>query len=250
MDPVANNLPTRSAGVAAGLPQLSEENKEFDTLNDLNNYLNQLKDTPVSPTNHLHQNYLKTLLDAVQLAPGGDNKVGYIDCGFQLEEDPASDFRGSGLLGLRLLRLLTYFVVYNRDVVHKMLVHYARTRKHNAPNPWVDVMEENLDRRFTRWREDQDKCVGFPLAIVGINIVNFLLEQVNILAITWQAQPRAVRVGKRYMMMGVHRVFANMMQQFRFFWIKEAPKNIMTSQGVIVQFRKKLESDNYFSKWF
>ncbi|XP_043928543.1 ELMO domain-containing protein 1 isoform X2 [Protopterus annectens] len=142
------------------------------------------------------------------------------EIGFQ-GDDPKTDFRGMGLLGLYCL---TYFAEHDSVTAQQMLLDSLQPKYSK-----MDSLE---------WEKKKyDKAIGYSFAIVGINITDLaytLLVNGALKTHFYNVAPEAPKL--------VHfqQLFCYLMQEFHKFWIEEDPFDIMEFNRVREKFHKRI----------
>lgn len=171
--------------------------EQIAAVNKVAAHLRMLASTPFSTDNEEHENQLEELWK--KLLPGveRDGRVTreWGRLGFQ-QSDPATDFRGGGLLALH------------------QLLHFARTRPSVARRMIVEPAEE---------------VARYPWACVGINITNEALKLMDSRLLDQsmygQPLPRAVET--------FHAVYADMFEVLHSMWLDAKPENILAFPPVM-----------------
>ncbi len=166
-------------------------------VNQVAAHLRRLASTPFSTDNEEHEQQLeelwKLLLPGVEREGRVTRQWGRL--GFQ-QSDPATDFRGGGLLALH------------------QLLHFARTRPSVARRMIV---------------EPADEAARYPWACVGINITNEALKLMDARlldrAMYGQPLPRAVET--------FHSVYGDMFEVLHSMWLDAKPENILAFPPVM-----------------
>jgi len=164
-----------------------------------------VRKTPYSSENDEHEKMLMQLWKALRPETSLDSRVSkqWTEIGFQ-GDDPATDFRGMGILGLQNL---IYFVTEFSDRAKQMLAHS------NHPK------------------------YGYSFAIVGINIT-FLTYQ---LLIGGHLKTHFYNaVNGRPQLEHFHQVYCCLLSEFDKFWISEKPRDIMEFNRIKEKFQKKM----------
>ncbi|CAM9520813.1 unnamed protein product [Lampetra planeri] len=151
------------------------------------------------------------------------------DIGFQ-GDDPSTDFRGMGMLGL--LNLL-YFAEEHTTAARQVLSHshhpkYGSLQKKqlysSATNEWL--------------KKKHIKVLEFSYAIVGINITELaytLLFAGAMKSHFYNIIPAAPRL------VHFHQAFCYLFHEFDAFWLKEEPRDIMEFNRVRELFRQQVQ---------
>lgn len=181
--------------------------QDIKGVNALADALRKLAAIPFTSGDPIHEEELAALWDA--LLPGvkrpGRITKDWGRIGFQ-QADPATDFRGGGLLALR------------------QLLHFARTRPHTA-------------RRMIA--EPADEIKRYPWACVGINITNEALKLLNDRLLDRQLyglpQARAVDT--------FHSIYADMFEVLHAMWLEADPDNILAFPPVMKSAMAKVRDE-------
>ncbi|XP_038674295.1 ELMO domain-containing protein 1 isoform X1 [Scyliorhinus canicula] len=144
----------------------------------------------------------------------------WCEIGFQ-GDDPKTDFRGMGMLGLYNL---VFFAEHDNTTARQVLFdsHQAKYSKINA--------KEWEKKKF-------DQAIGFSFAIVGINITDLsytLLVSGALKTHLYNVAPEAPSLSD------FHKIFCYLMQQFHKFWIEEDPLDIMEFNRVREKFHQQI----------
>nr|XP_032811025.1 ELMO domain-containing protein 1-like isoform X2 [Petromyzon marinus]XP_032811026.1 ELMO domain-containing protein 1-like isoform X2 [Petromyzon marinus]XP_032811027.1 ELMO domain-containing protein 1-like isoform X2 [Petromyzon marinus]XP_032811029.1 ELMO domain-containing protein 1-like isoform X2 [Petromyzon marinus] len=134
------------------------------------------------------------------------------DIGFQ-GDDPSTDFRGMGMLGL--LNLL-YFAEEHTTAARQVLSH----------------------SHHPKYGEARERQLRFSYAIVGINITELaytLLFAGAMKSHFYNIIPAAPRL------VHFHQAFCYLFHEFDAFWLKEEPRDIMEFNRVREMFRKQVQ---------
>ncbi|XP_030896441.1 ELMO domain-containing protein 1 [Leptonychotes weddellii] len=152
----------------------------------------------------------------------------WCEIGFQ-GDDPKTDFRGMGLLGLYNLQ---YFA--ERDAVA------AQQVLSDSLHPKCrDITKEEISK-FSKaeWEKKRmDKAIGYSFAIVGINITDLaynLLVSGALKTHFYNIAPEAPTLSH------FQQTFCYLMHEFHKFWIEEDPMDIMEFNRVREKFRKRI----------
>ncbi|XP_070282086.1 ELMO domain-containing protein 1 isoform X1 [Myotis yumanensis] len=144
----------------------------------------------------------------------------WCEIGFQ-GDDPKTDFRGMGLLGL-----------YN-------LQYFAERDATAAQQVLSDSLHPKCSK-FSKaeWQQKRmDKAIGYSFAIVGINITDLaynLLVSGALKTHFYNVAPEAPTLSH------FQQTFCYLMHEFHKFWIEEDPMDIMEFNRVREKFRKRI----------
>ncbi|XP_067889835.1 ELMO domain-containing protein 1 isoform X2 [Heterodontus francisci] len=144
----------------------------------------------------------------------------WCEIGFQ-GDDPKTDFRGMGMLGL-----------YN-------LVFFAEHDNATARQVLFDSNQPKYSKINTKeWEKKKfDQAIGFSFAIVGINITDLsytLLLSGALKTHLYNVAPEAPSL------FHFHKTFCYLMHEFHNFWIEEDPLDIMEFNRVREKFHKRM----------
>lgn len=141
----------------------------------------------------------------------------WCEIGFQ-GDDPKTDFRGMGLLGL-----------YN-------LLYFAERDTAAALQVLSDSLQPKCSK--TEWEKKKfDKAIGYSFAIVGINITDLaynLLLSGALKTHFYNVAPEAPALHH------FQQTFCYLMLEFHNFWIEEDPLDIMEFNRVRAKFHKRI----------
>ncbi|XP_041055791.1 ELMO domain-containing protein 1 isoform X2 [Carcharodon carcharias] len=135
----------------------------------------------------------------------------WCEIGFQ-GEDPKTDFRGMGMLGLCNL---VFFAEHDNATARQVL----------------------FDSHQPKYRELTKEDIRFSFAIVGINITDLsytLLVSGALKTHLYNVAPEAPSL------FHFHKIFCYLMHQFHKFWIEEDPLDIMEFNRVREKFHKQI----------
>ncbi|TNM85264.1 hypothetical protein fugu_009442 [Takifugu bimaculatus] len=142
----------------------------------------------------------------------------WCEIGFQ-GNDPKTDFRGMGLLGL--LNLL-YFAEHDKATALQMLNDSLQPKRNDV----INDEQKNLD-----------KTIGFSFAIVGINITDLAYSLLVGGALKTHLYNVAPEMAS---LQHFQQTFCYLMQEFHGFWIEEDPSDIMEFNRVRSKFHRKI----------
>nr|XP_033804712.1 ELMO domain-containing protein 1 isoform X2 [Geotrypetes seraphini] len=152
----------------------------------------------------------------------------WTEIGFQ-GDDPKTDFRGMGLLGLSSL---VYFAEWDTASALQILSdsHHSKFR---------EIGKKELSNfNKAEWEKKKfDKAIGYSFAIVGINITDLaynLLISGALKTHMYNVAPEAP-VLKHF-----QQTFCYLIHEFHKFWIEEDPMDIMEFNRVRNKFHKKI----------
>ncbi|GCB73691.1 hypothetical protein scyTo_0002772, partial [Scyliorhinus torazame] len=152
----------------------------------------------------------------------------WCEIGFQ-GEDPKTDFRGMGMLGLYNL---VFFAEHDNTTARQVLFdsHQAKYR---------ELTKEDVSKiNAKEWEKKKfDQAIGFSFAIVGINITDLsytLLVSGALKTHLYNVAPEAPSL------FHFHKIFCYLMQQFHKFWIEEDPLDIMEFNRVREKFHQQI----------
>lgn len=166
----------------------------------------RLSQTPYSSHNAHNEQALETLwcdLCPSVVRSGGRFTKEWGVIGFQ-GADPASDFRGMGVLGLN------------------QMCYFARNRQHTAR---VMVSEADLPYK------------GFPFAITGINITNLVLDMLTERKFSDRFDPQIETALAQF-----NSIYCDVYCLFHHWWNESAPKSIMEFPLVFGRFHAALNT--------
>ncbi|XP_048837064.1 ELMO domain-containing protein 1-like [Brienomyrus brachyistius] len=142
----------------------------------------------------------------------------WCDIGFQ-GNDPKTDFRGMGILGLSNL---LYYAEHDRANALQLL--------HDSQQPKSSKMSK------AEWEKSQlDKAIGYSFAIVGINITDLayrLLVGGALKTHLYNVAPEMPSIAN------FQQTFCYLMQEFHRFWMEEDPRDIMEFNRIRDKFHK------------
>ncbi|KAJ7320145.1 hypothetical protein JRQ81_019656 [Phrynocephalus forsythii] len=152
----------------------------------------------------------------------------WCEIGFQ-GDDPKTDFRGMGLLGLYNL---LYFAECDGGSAQQILSDSLQPK-------YREVTKEDLSK-FSKaeWEKKKfDKAIGYSFAIVGINITDLaynLLVSGALKTHFYNVAPEAPTLPH------FQQTFCYLMHEFHKFWIEEDPLDIMEFNRVREKFHKRI----------
>uniref|UniRef100_A0A672S5D1 ELMO domain-containing protein 1-like n=1 Tax=Sinocyclocheilus grahami TaxID=75366 RepID=A0A672S5D1_SINGR len=142
----------------------------------------------------------------------------WCEIGFQ-GNDPKTDFRGMGLLGLHNL---LYFAEHDKATALQVL-HDSLQPKHSK------MSKADWDKKKF------DKAIGYSFAIVGINITDLAYS----LLVSGALKTHLYNVAPEMpSLVHFQQTFCYLMQEFHRFWIEEDPRDIMEFNCVRTKFHK------------
>uniref|UniRef100_A0A673L287 ELMO domain-containing protein 1-like n=1 Tax=Sinocyclocheilus rhinocerous TaxID=307959 RepID=A0A673L287_9TELE len=144
----------------------------------------------------------------------------WCEIGFQ-GNDPKTDFRGMGLLGLHNL---LYFAEHDKATALQVL--------HDSLQPKHSKMSK------AEWDKKKfDKAIGYSFAIVGINITDLTYS----LLVSGALKTHLYNVAPEMpSLVHFQQTFCYLMQEFHRFWIEEDPCDIMEFTRVRTKFHKRI----------
>ncbi|XP_065826329.1 ELMO domain-containing protein 2-like [Oscarella lobularis] len=156
-----------------------------------------------SEENEVHEKLLLQLWTA--LMPGQELQSRHTsqwgEIGFQ-GTNPATDFRGMGLLSLENL---VYFSTEHGDVARKVLSHSHHPK------------------------------LGYSFAVVGINLTSLALELLREGSLRRHLYSEASK--RKIDMKQFHEVYCTLFQKFSAFWRDEEPENVMAFNAIRAKFK-------------
>uniref|UniRef100_A0A8C4V3A4 ELMO domain containing 1 n=1 Tax=Falco tinnunculus TaxID=100819 RepID=A0A8C4V3A4_FALTI len=152
----------------------------------------------------------------------------WCEIGFQ-GDDPKTDFRGMGLLGLYNL---VYFAEWDTEVAQEVLCDSLQPK-------YREVTKKELSQYSkAEWEKKKfDKAIGYSFAIVGINITDLaynLLVSGALKTHFYNVAPEAPTLTH------FQQTFCYLMHEFHKFWIEEDPLDIMEFNRVREKFHKRI----------
>ncbi|XP_078401645.1 ELMO domain-containing protein 1 [Cetorhinus maximus] len=152
----------------------------------------------------------------------------WCEIGFQ-GEDPKTDFRGMGMLGLCNL---VFFAEHDNATARQVLFDSHQPK-------YRELTKEDISKINTKeWEKKKfDQAIGFSFAIVGINITDLsytLLVSGALKTHLYNVAPEAPSL------FHFHKIFCYLMHQFHKFWIEEDPLDIMEFNRVREKFHKQI----------
>uniref|UniRef100_A0AAZ3Q2X4 ELMO domain-containing protein n=1 Tax=Oncorhynchus tshawytscha TaxID=74940 RepID=A0AAZ3Q2X4_ONCTS len=144
----------------------------------------------------------------------------WCEIGFQ-GNDPKTDFRGMGLLGLHNL---LYFAEHDKATALQVL--------HDSLQPKHSKMSK------AEWEQKNfDKAIGYSFAIVGINITDLAYS----LLVSGALKTHLYNVAPEMPSLShFQQTFCYLMQEFHRFWIEEDPCDIMEFNRVRSKFHRRV----------
>ncbi|XP_026090723.1 ELMO domain-containing protein 1 isoform X1 [Carassius auratus] len=179
----------------------------------------------------------------------------WCEIGFQ-GNDPRTDFRGMGLLGLHSL---LYFAEHDKATALQVL-HDSLQPKHSMhvtimhPHFFffcscfffipITVMHRNVPKEEAskmskaEWdKKTYDKAIGYSFAIVGINITDLAYS----LLVSGALKTHLYNVAPEMpSLVHFQQTFCYLMQEFHRFWMEEDPCDIMEFNRVRTKFHKRI----------
>ncbi|XP_070607779.1 ELMO domain-containing protein 1 [Erythrolamprus reginae] len=152
----------------------------------------------------------------------------WCEIGFQ-GDDPKTDFRGMGLLGLYNL---LYFAEHDGPAAQQILLDSLQPK-------YREITKEEISKcSKTEWEKKKfDKAIGYSFAIVGINITELaynLLVSGALKTHFYNVAPEAPTLAH------FQQTFCYLMHEFHKFWIEEDPLDIMEFNRVREKFHKRI----------
>ncbi|NXS30028.1 ELMD1 protein, partial [Pomatostomus ruficeps] len=152
----------------------------------------------------------------------------WCEIGFQ-GDDPKTDFRGMGLLGLYNL---VYFAEWDTEVAQQVLTDSLHPK-------YREVTKKELSQLSkAEWEKKKfDKAIGYSFAIVGINITDLaynLLVSGALKTHFYNVAPEAPTLTH------FQQTFCYLMHEFHKFWIDEDPLDIMEFNRVREKFYRRI----------
>uniref|UniRef100_A0A452TTL1 ELMO domain containing 1 n=1 Tax=Ursus maritimus TaxID=29073 RepID=A0A452TTL1_URSMA len=182
----------------------------------------KLRREPYDSDNPQHEEMLLKLWKFLKPNTPLESRISkqWCEIGFQ-GDDPKTDFRGMGLLGL-----------YN-------LQYFAERDAAAAQQVLSDSLHPKCSK-FSKaeWEKKRmDKAIGYSFAIVGINITDLaynLLVSGALKTHFYNIAPEAPTLSH------FQQTFCYLMHEFHKFWIEEDPMDIMEFNRVREKFRKRI----------
>jgi len=189
------------------LNRLREVLCNIKVVNNLIAEIHKLAKEPFDPSNSQHEAQLEELWDL--LRPGvrrdkGRKTLEWQEIGFQ-GKDPATDFRGMGILSLANL---VYFAKNCTEMVQIILSPYMANSTPSSP--------------------------AFPFAISGINITSMVLN----LCLKGEFNEYFYVYGST--VREFHELYCDIFTEFNTFYWGKKPKDIMTFNKILVEFRREI----------
>lgn len=182
----------------------------------------KLRREPYDSDNPQHEEMLLKLWELLKPNTPLESRVSkqWCEIGFQ-GDDPKTDFRGMGLLGLYNLQ---YFAERDATVAQQVLSDSV----HPKCSKFSKIEWE---------KKKMDKAIGYSFAIVGINITDLaynLLVSGALKTHFYNIAPEAPTLSH------FQQTFCYLMHEFHKFWIEEDPMDIMEFNRVREKFRKRI----------
>ncbi|XP_052393287.1 ELMO domain-containing protein 1-like [Carassius gibelio] len=182
----------------------------------------KLRREPYDCENPAHEEMLMKLWKELRpdsLLSGRISKQ-WCEIGFQ-GNDPRTDFRGMGLLGLHSL---LYFAKHDKATALQVL--------HDSLQPKHSKMSK------AEWdKKTYDKAIGYSFAIVGINITDLAYS----LLVSGALKTHLYNVAPEMpSLVHFQQTFCYLMQEFHRFWMEEDPCDIMEFNRVRTKFHKRI----------
>ncbi|XP_048022857.1 ELMO domain-containing protein 1 isoform X1 [Megalobrama amblycephala] len=152
----------------------------------------------------------------------------WCEIGFQ-GNDPKTDFRGMGLLGLHNL---LYFAEHDKATALQVLHDSLQPKHRNLSKEEASKMSK------AEWDKKKiDKAIGYSFAIVGINITDLAYS----LLVSGALKTHLYNVAPEMpSLVHFQQTFCYLMQEFHRFWIEEDPCDIMEFNRVRTKFYKRV----------
>ncbi|XP_043078074.1 ELMO domain-containing protein 1 isoform X3 [Puntigrus tetrazona] len=152
----------------------------------------------------------------------------WCEIGFQ-GNDPKTDFRGMGLLGLHNL---LYFAEHDKATALQVLHDSLQPKHRNVSTEEASKMSK------AEWDKKKfDKAIGYSFAIVGINITDLAYS----LLVSGALKTHLYNVAPEMpSLVHFQQTFCYLMQEFHRFWIEEDPCDIMEFNRVRTKFHKRV----------
>ncbi|XP_057216086.1 ELMO domain-containing protein 1 isoform X1 [Triplophysa rosa] len=190
----------------------------------------KLRREPYDSENPAHEEMLMKLWKELRPDSPLSGRISkqWCEIGFQ-GNDPKTDFRGMGLLGLHNL---LYFAEHDKATALQVL-HDSLQPKHRNGS-----IEEASEMSKAEWDKKKfDKAIGYSFAIVGINITDLaysLLVNGALKTHLYNVAPEMPSLAH------FQQTFCYLMQEFHRFWIEEDPCDIMEFNRVRTRFYKRI----------
>ncbi|XP_071077579.1 ELMO domain-containing protein 1 isoform X1 [Desmodus rotundus] len=190
----------------------------------------KLRREPYDSDNPQHEEMLLKLWQFLKPNTPLESRISkqWCEIGFQ-GDDPKTDFRGMGLLGLYNLQ---YFAERDSTAAQQVLSDSLHPKCR-------DITKEEISK-FSKaeWEQKRmDKAIGYSFAIVGINITDLtynLLVSGALKTHFYNIAPEAPTLSH------FQQTFCYLMHEFHKFWIEEDPIDIMEFNRVREKFRKRI----------
>uniref|UniRef100_A0A8C2GAI7 ELMO/CED-12 domain containing 1 n=1 Tax=Cyprinus carpio TaxID=7962 RepID=A0A8C2GAI7_CYPCA len=182
----------------------------------------KLRREPYDCENRAHEEMLMKLWKELRPDSPLSGRISkqWCEIGFQ-GNDPKTDFRGMGLLGLHNL---LYFAEHDKATALQVL--------HDSLQPKHSKMSK------AEWDKKQfDKAIGYSFAIVGINITDLA----HSLLVSGALKTHLYNVAPEMpSLVHFQQTFCYLMQEFHRFWMEEDPCDIMEFNRVRTKFHKSI----------
>uniref|UniRef100_H3AEU8 ELMO domain containing 1 n=1 Tax=Latimeria chalumnae TaxID=7897 RepID=H3AEU8_LATCH len=152
----------------------------------------------------------------------------WCEIGFQ-GDDPKTDFRGMGLLGLYNL---VYFAEHDSITAQQVLFDSLQPK-------YREITKEELSKMSkAEWEKKRfDKAIGYSFAIVGINITDLVYN----LLLSGALKTHFYNVAPEVPTLAhFQQTFCYLMHEFHKFWIEEDPLDIMEFNRIREKFHKRI----------
>ncbi|XP_054902587.1 ELMO domain-containing protein 1 isoform X1 [Poeciliopsis prolifica] len=151
----------------------------------------------------------------------------WCEIGFQ-GNDPKTDFRGMGLLGLQNL---LYFAEHDRAAALQMLQDSLQPKHKSSHRKPSELNQPDWEQKVP------DKAIGYSFAIVGINITDLAYS----LLVSGALKTHLYNVAPEMAdLQHFQQIFCYLMQEFQRFWIEEDPSDIMEFNRVRSKFHRRI----------
>ncbi|XP_051534063.1 ELMO domain-containing protein 1-like isoform X2 [Myxocyprinus asiaticus] len=182
----------------------------------------KLRREPYDSENPAHEEMLMKLWKELRPDSPLSGRISkqWCEIGFQ-GNDPKTDFRGMGLLGLHNL---LYFAEHDKATALQVL--------HDSLQPKHSMMSK------AEWdKKTFDKAIGYSFSIVGINITDLAYS----LLVSGALKTHLYNVAPEMpSLVHFQQTFCYLMQEFHRFWIEEDPCDIMEFNCVRTKFYKRI----------
>ncbi|XP_059382286.1 ELMO domain-containing protein 1-like isoform X1 [Carassius carassius] len=190
----------------------------------------KLRREPYDCENQAHEEMLMKLWKELRPDSPLSGRISkqWCEIGFQ-GNDPKTDFRGMGLLGLHNL---LYFAEHDKATALQVL-HDSLQPKHRN----VSKVEASKMSKAEWDKKKFDKAIGYSFAIVGINITDLAYS----LLVSGALKTHLYNVAPEMpSLVHFQQTFCYLMQEFHRFWMEEDPCDIMEFNRVRNKFHKRV----------